>query len=131
VITYVHHKTGKQVTKRSWTKQDVERLAELAAAGRTLEDMARELGRDSIGSVRSAMRLYEIEHHTVHPRRRWTTAEDSELEQLGQQGLNAQQIAALMPGRNAKSVTRRRNELGLGRLPRQAVPFDLEDPEDL
>ncbi len=131
MITYVHHKTGKKVTKRPWTKHDLERLAELAAAGRTLEDMARELGRDSIGSIRSAMRFYRIEHHTAHPRRRWTPAEDSDLDQLGQQGLNAQQIAALMPGRNAKTVAWRRRALGLGRLQRQSVPFDLEDPEDL
>lgn len=135
MITYEHPKTGKPVTHRPWTRREQQQLAELAAAGLTVAEIVKKLGRNSAGSVRFALQHYGIQHNNPRARRRWSSDETSEVARLSAQGLIAVEIAHLIPGRSASAVASQRRKMGLAHLAsrrsRLPVTFDLDDTEEL
>lgn len=149
MISYKHSTTGKTVTHRPWTEEERQRLAELIAEGLAVSAIMKELGRDSPGSVRYALRRYEIAYDSARPRfvfreniavqvgggRRWTDEEDAELGRLVRQGLSSKQITQLMPDRTRFAIVKRRKLLNLPNLfrrePRQPVTFDFDDTGEL
>ncbi len=92
--------------KGGWSSQEHDRLCELAARGRTLSEIADQMGR-STESIRMHARKEGV---TITRLGAWTDADVARLRELAAQGLLIQEIADLM-GRTTGAVRTKVNKL--------------------
>lgn len=101
---------GPRASPRSrYSAADDERLR-AGWAGNNTQALADELGR-SAGSVR--LRAQTLGLHRPQPRRRRQPGEDDIVRDGYERALSCEQIATLLPGRNAETVTSRAAKLGI------------------
>jgi hypothetical protein len=102
-----------RAASRRWTRAEDERLRAWLAAGSSLGELARQLGR-SEGALRTRARERGLLPHAER-RRRWTPFEDDLLRSGYESGLTCQAIASeLLAGkRTPESVSTRARKLGL------------------
>lgn len=103
-------------TNRRWTNKEIERVRELVGAGKEDEEIGAILGRTKHAVFN--VRKYKL---GIHIRQHWSAAEETRLEQLLTTTDKPLSEIAMLMNRTAGSIERRKEKLGIRR-----VPFKLD-----